>query len=58
MKRATLRFSWTMIACFSLSRAEHQRNLTACLNGYGCCDRSLLTPREVRPIPQSMDSVR
>jgi hypothetical protein len=32
------------------ARSEHQGNYAACLKGYGYCDRSLLTPNEVRAV--------
>jgi hypothetical protein len=33
-----------------LADAEHKRNYTACLQGYGYCDSSRLTPSEARAI--------
>jgi hypothetical protein len=34
-----------------LADAEHKRNYTACLNGYGYCDPSRLTAEEGKAIP-------
>jgi len=36
----------------ALARTEHQRNYQACLTGIGYCNRSLLTPVEMRSIPR------
>jgi signal transduction histidine kinase len=39
----------------ALTKAEHQRNYTACLNGFGYCDPSRLTPAEAGAIPPIHD---
>jgi hypothetical protein len=40
-----------------LAVAEQRRNYTACLKGYGYCDRSLLTPLEASAIPSETTPV-
>jgi hypothetical protein len=40
-----------------LAIAEHKRNYTACLSGYGYCDRSRLTPFEAGAIPPERHTI-